>query len=138
VLAASVLYLVLLGLGVDNVSWWQVLAVYFFSLAFALIFPLPVDVGVTEVGGVGAFLAIGVLRSEAVSAVLLARVLSLGAATVIALVTMAVMRDEVRALLGSRARPASLSPVAEPTGGMQAAGVPGLFDEDAEGATAQE
>jgi uncharacterized membrane protein YbhN (UPF0104 family) len=138
VLAASVLYLVLLGLGVPHVSWWEVLAVYFFSLAFALIFPLPVDVGVTEVGGVGAFLAIGVLRSQAVSAVLLARVLSLGAAIVIALVTMAVLRDEVRALLGSRARPASPSPVAEPAGGVQATGVPEFFDEDAEGATAQE
>jgi uncharacterized membrane protein YbhN (UPF0104 family) len=138
VLAASVLYLVLRGLGVDSVSWWQVLAVYLFSLAFALIFPLPVDVGVTELGGVGAFLAIGVLRSQAVSAVLLARVLSLGAAIVIALVTMAVMRDEVRALLGSRARPATPSPVAELAGGVQAAGVPGFFDEDAEGARAQE
>jgi hypothetical protein len=126
-------------LGVDSVSWWQVLTVYLFSLAFALIFPLPVDVGVSELGGVGAFLAIGVPRSAAVSAVLLARVLSLGAAIVIALVTMAVMRDEVRALLWARSRPApSSSPSAEPAGGMQAAGVPGYFDEDAEGATAQE
>jgi uncharacterized protein YfaQ (DUF2300 family) len=65
-------------------------------------------------------------------------VLGLGAAIVIALVTMAVMRDEVRALLGSRARAATPSPVAELAGGMQAAGVPGYLDEDAEGATAQE
>src|SRR5207248_9431701 len=94
VLASSVLYLVLRGLGIDSVSWWQVLTVYLFSLAFALIFPLPVDIGVSELGGVGAFLAIGVGKSAAVSAVLLMRVLGLGAAIAIALITMVVMRDE--------------------------------------------
>ncbi len=138
VLASSVLYLVLRGLGIDSVSWWQVLTVYLFSLAFALIFPLPVDIGVSELGGVGAFLAIGVGKSAAVSAVLLMRVLGLGAAIVIALITMVVMRDEVRALLWARARPAPPSPVPELAGGMQAAGVPGYFDEDTEGATPHE
>src|SRR3989440_708714 len=80
ILGGSALYLVLRGLGIDSVSWWEVLAVYFFSLAVALIVPLPVDIGVTEVGGVAAFLVIGVDASVAISAMLLMRMLSIGTA----------------------------------------------------------
>ena len=40
-------------------------AVYFFSLAFALILPSPIDVEVTEVGGLTSFLVLGVDRSAA-------------------------------------------------------------------------
>src|SRR5256886_16428962 len=76
-LRGSALYLVLRGLGIDSVSWWQVLAVYFFTLAVALIAPLPVDIGVDEVGGVAAFLVIGVDASVAISAMLLMRMLSI-------------------------------------------------------------
>ena len=106
ILGGSALYLVLRGLGIDSVSWWQVLAVYFFSLAVALIVPLPVDIGVTEVGGVAAFLVIGVDASVAISAMLLMRMLSIGTALVIALATIVVVRDEFRALLRERARAA--------------------------------
>ncbi|MGH2409070.1 MAG: lysylphosphatidylglycerol synthase transmembrane domain-containing protein, partial [Chloroflexota bacterium] len=53
----AALYVVVRGLGVGTLSFWQVLAVYFFSLAFSLIFPLPVDIGVLEASAVGAFLA---------------------------------------------------------------------------------
>ena len=104
VLGGSALYLVLRGLGVDTVSWGQVLGVYFFSLACALILPVPVDVGVTEAGGISAFLAIGVGKSAAVSAVLLTRILGIGTAQVIALIAIAVLRAEVGALLGARPR----------------------------------
>ena len=106
ILGGSALYLVLRGLGIDSVSWWEVLAVYFFSLAVALIVPLPVDIGVTEVGGVAAFLVIGVDASVAISAMLLMRMLSIGTALVIALATIVVVRDEFRALLRERARAA--------------------------------
>jgi uncharacterized membrane protein YbhN (UPF0104 family) len=104
VLGGSALYLVLRGLGVDTVSWGQVLGVYFFSLACALILPVPVDIGVTEAGGISAFLAIGVGKSAAVSAVLLTRILGIGTAQVIALIAIAVLRAEVAALLGARPR----------------------------------
>ena len=104
VLGGSALYLVLRGLGIDSVSWWEVLAVYFFTLAVALIFPLPVDIGVDEVGGVAALLVIGVDAPAAVGAMLLMRMLSIGTALVIALATIVVVRDEFRALLRERAR----------------------------------
>src|ERR687888_436544 len=104
ILGGSALYLVLRGLGIDSVSWWQVLAVYFFTLAVALIVPLPVDIGVDEVGGVAALLVIGVDPPAAVGAMLLLRMLSIGTALAIALATIVVVRDEFRALLRERAR----------------------------------
>lgn len=103
-LAGSTLYLVTLGLGL-SLTWTQVLAVYFFSLAFGLIFPLPVDIGVMEATGVGAFLAIGLQRSDAVSVMLIMRVLSIGTALTIALGTMIALPGEVRAVLRRRSRP---------------------------------
>jgi hypothetical protein len=60
---------------------------------------------VTEVGAVGAFLAIGVGKCDAVSAVLLLRMFTLGAAQVIALGTIAVLRREVGVALRARSRP---------------------------------
>jgi uncharacterized protein (TIRG00374 family) len=92
-------YMVALGMGITGVSLGDALAVYFFSLAVGLIFPLPVDIGVSEASGVGAFLAVGVDKSVAVSVVLVNRVLSIGAALAIALASLLVLHDELRAVL---------------------------------------
>ena len=102
IIGGAALYLVVLGLGITGVSLWDVLAVYFFSLAFALIFPLPIDIGVAEISGTGAFLALGVARAAAVSVELIYRALSIGSAIAIALVGMLVMRDELRRTLSER------------------------------------
>jgi uncharacterized membrane protein YbhN (UPF0104 family) len=107
-LASSALYVVVRGLGIDNVTWSQVVAVYLFSLAFGLIFPLPVDVGVAEISGVGAFLAIGVDKSAAVGAMLVMRAVSIGVGLVVALITILVLNDEFRASLRERP-PATVS-----------------------------
>lgn len=120
IIGGGALYLVALGLGVTGVSLWDVLAVYFFSLAFALIFPLPVDIGVAELSGTGAFLALGVSRADAVSVVLIYRALSIGSAIAIALVGMIFMRDELHRALQERPkrRQQSLpSPDAPPVNG---------------------
>ncbi|HKV85757.1 MAG TPA: lysylphosphatidylglycerol synthase transmembrane domain-containing protein [Ktedonobacterales bacterium] len=102
-IAGSALYLVTRGLGI-NLSIWGAWAVYFFSLAFSLIFPLPVDIGVLEVSGVGAFLAQGVGKPPAVGAMLINRVLSFGSSVAIALVGAAVLRDEARQAFRDRPR----------------------------------
>jgi uncharacterized membrane protein YbhN (UPF0104 family) len=83
------------GLGIQ-LPLGGALAVYFFSLAFSLIFPLPVDIGVLEVSGVGAFLAQGVHKPPAVGAVLINRVLSFGSALAIAVAGMLILHDELR------------------------------------------
>jgi uncharacterized membrane protein YbhN (UPF0104 family) len=105
-LGGSTLYLIARSLGLDGLPWSDILAVYFFSLAAGLILPVPVDIGVTEVSAVGAFLALGVGMPTAVSAVLLLRALSLAVALLVAVGTMGVLRAETCRLLGGRPCPA--------------------------------
>lgn len=99
IIAGSALYLAIRGLGVGIVSYPDALAVYFFSLAVGLIFPLPIDLGVTEVSGVGALLELGVDRNTAIGIMLINRVLTLGASIAIALFVGAILHDELRVAL---------------------------------------
>jgi uncharacterized membrane protein YbhN (UPF0104 family) len=116
--AAAAMYMVALGLGIPHLSFWQALAAYFFSLAFTLIVPVPIDVGAFEASGVGALVAQGVGRNEAVSIALVNRALGLGVSVVIGLLTALVLHDELHAALGHRAtqkkesarQPSSLAP----------------------------
>lgn len=104
VLAGLALYTVAAGLGIQNLTVWQAIAVYFFSLAVGLLIPIPVDIGLIEMGGIGALLAFGVDRSAAVSAMLLFRVLSVASGLLISLPAMLVLRRELRAALRGRKR----------------------------------
>lgn len=100
--AGGVLYVALEGIGWTQTAFGAVMAVYFFSLAIGLIFPLPVDIGVTEISGVGAFLAVGVERNAAISAMLINRVLTLGFSIVIFLIVAIIMRDETKRAWNAR------------------------------------
>lgn len=102
VAAGGILFVILAGLGWGSTPFGDVLAVYFFSLAFGLIFPLPVDFGVTELSGVGAFLVAGVDRNVAISAMLINRVLTLGFSVVIGIIVSLVLRNELRKALQAR------------------------------------
>ena len=121
IVAASALYLVVRGLGIGNVSLFQVWAVYFFSLAFSLIFPLPMDIGTNELSGVGALLALGLSKGDAVGAMLINRALSLGSAAVMAIVAMIVLHDQFRAALQARKSSASSQRPQVPKEASQAA-----------------
>jgi uncharacterized protein (TIRG00374 family) len=110
IVGASALYLVVRGLGIGGVSLWQVWAVYFFSLAFSLIIPLPMDIGATEISGVGAFLALGMSKGNAVGAMLVNRALSFGSAIAIALVLLVILHDQFRAALRSPQSPRRAEP----------------------------
>lgn len=99
--AGGTLFVITRGLHVHTLSWPQVLAVYCFSLAFALIEPSPVDLGVTELGGVGAFLAVGLGRDTAITAMLMNRVFSIGASLVIVAVGLFALHRELRIVLSS-------------------------------------
>jgi hypothetical protein len=111
VIAGSALFLVIRGLAeqglsLGHVSLGNALAVYFFSLAFSLIFPLPVDIGVLELSATGAWLALGLDRTSAVTIVLLNRVLSLASTVLIALMGIAVLHEGfLEALAGRRQLP---------------------------------
>lgn len=97
--AAVGLYILAKGAGAGDISLGEAMSVYFFSLAVGLIVPIPVDIGLIEFGGIGAFLAVGVGRDVAVGIMLLNRVLSLAAAVAIAVTVMLCMPGELRAAL---------------------------------------
>ena len=99
IVGGAALYLVVQGLGISHVTVWQALAVYFFSLAFHLISPTSMDIGVIELGGVAALVAVGVAEASAVGAMLIYRVLRIGFPLAIALVGLAILHDELRAAL---------------------------------------
>jgi uncharacterized protein (TIRG00374 family) len=101
-LGAGGLYMLLLGLGITSVPLTQAVSVYFFSLACGLLIPIPVDIGLIELSGTTALLAIGIKSDLAVSAMLLNRVLGGAVAVLIALVTMVVLRRDLRAALRNR------------------------------------
>lgn len=97
------LYLIARGLGLDTLSIQEALSVHSFSLAFALIEPSPMDLGVIEAGGVGALLAVSAPIDLAISMMLIQRVLNTGVSLVIAGAGMVVLRRELRAAM--RAQP---------------------------------
>ncbi len=111
--AGAGLWLIIEGIGLGHVTFGEALSAYFFSLAVSLIVPIPIDIGVLEVSGVGALLLVGVSREGAVSAMLINRVLSMGSALVIGLAAMLVWHDELRAALRDRPRKQS-GPDAKP------------------------
>lgn len=98
IIGGAALYVVVLGLGVTNATFGETLAVYFFSLAVALMLPIPVDIGVIEVSGLGAFIAVGVDRSAALGAVFANRILSILASIAIAAIIVLILHKEVRGL----------------------------------------
>lgn len=102
------------GLGLQQVTLGQAVTVYFFSLAFATIIPVPMDLGSTELGGVGVFLAlgVGVGKSAAVGVMVLDRTLALGSSLALALVVGLVLQAEVRAEVRAFARARVQAPAA--------------------------
>ncbi|MGH2409639.1 MAG: hypothetical protein ACRDGS_04620, partial [Chloroflexota bacterium] len=65
-----------------------------------VIIPLPIDIGVAEVSGTGALVALGIDRNTAISIMLANRVLTLGASIAIATVTALVPHDEFALAFG--------------------------------------
>ena len=98
----TVLYLAVRGLGIGHVSFWQALDVSCFSLAFALISPIPLDIGLIEVSGVGALVALGLDETAAVGVMRINRVLSIGASVAVTLVMVVVLHGELRTAFQER------------------------------------
>lgn len=98
VIAGAGLYVIAVGLDPHDsaITFARMQAVYFFTLASAVILPVP------EAGGVGAFLSLGISRNVAVGAMLLNRVLSVLSALITAAIVTALLPGELRAALQAR------------------------------------
>jgi hypothetical protein len=78
------------------------------------------DIGPSELSGVGAFLAVGLSKGDAVGAMLINRALGLGTAAALAIVAMIVLRDQLRAALQTRQSSASSQRAQAPQEASQA------------------
>jgi len=87
------LYVVVRSLGISNVSAWQSIAVNCFGLAFYVV------LGSLEVAAAGAFVAMGVDRSAAVTAVLVNRTLGVVGTFVLSALVLGACRDQWPLLL---------------------------------------
>lgn len=96
--AGSSLYAITVGLQAAAIGWSGTIAVYCFSLAFALIEPSPVDLGILEAGGVAAFLVLGVDRNVAISAMLVSRILGIFTALALMAAALLYFRRDVKQL----------------------------------------
>jgi uncharacterized membrane protein YbhN (UPF0104 family) len=94
----AALYVISRGLGIDNVSWWQMAAVYAFVLALVNLNPLPTDLGVSEGGGMSIFVATGVDQAQGLTAMLLIRFAIILATVLLLGIALAVFPREVKHL----------------------------------------
>ena len=97
-------FIIMQALGVDQVSYWQALSAYLFALSSGLILPVPTEVGVAELTGLGALHALGVETTTAVTVVLMFRLLLVISSILIAAVTFLLLRREFAALLSEHPR----------------------------------
>ncbi len=91
-LAGSALYIVILGLGITGVSFWQAVGVSCFGLAFYVV------LGSLEAADVGVLVGLGVSKTAAVTAIFVNRGLGIGLTACLAGVTMLVLHEEWQGL----------------------------------------
>ena len=102
------------GLGLHGIGFTQALVVYAFALGAGLIIPVPIDLGLTELSGLAALMAFGVPRADALTVMLLQRLVSSTLTGGISLAGLAVLRRHVAAALRTRRGPTTsrIRPVA--------------------------
>jgi uncharacterized protein (TIRG00374 family) len=92
-------YLVNLGLGISQIGLGPSAAIYALILMITNGNPLPTDLGVSELSGIGGFLAFGVNRETGLAAMLTFRMASVLFEELIAAVVFLTFRDEVKKIL---------------------------------------
>lgn len=100
--AGTEYYIVIRALGINNLSYWHAVSAYLFGLGVGLILPVPTDIGVQEITGVGALKALGVGTTNAVSISILYRILSLASSLLVAVVTFVILHHEFAEAFTSR------------------------------------
>lgn len=96
------LYAVILGLGLNGITWEAALSASFFSLAVSTIIPIPTDLGSSEASGAGALVASGLSTAGAVSSLLLFRFLNLVEQLLVGLLACLALPGEFRAMWRGR------------------------------------
>ena len=100
--AALELWAIAAALGLHGIGFTQALVVYAFALGAGLVIPVPIDLGLTELSGLAALMALGAPQADALTVMLLQRVLSSTLTGGISLAGLAALRRHVAAALHPR------------------------------------
>ncbi len=101
-------FLVCVGLGISKIGPAEAAAIYSLVLAIIDANPLPSDLGLSELSGVGGFLAFGVDSAAGLAAMLTFRVLLLLGEELVAGAAFVFFREETRRLFRAKETPAEL------------------------------
>jgi uncharacterized membrane protein YbhN (UPF0104 family) len=108
-------WLVIVGLGISTIGIAEATAIYSLVLAVVDMNPLPSDLGVSELSGVGGFLAFHVPEDAGLAAMLTFRILLLICEELVALVAFLLFREETRRLFRSKdVKKGSMHPLPSP------------------------
>jgi uncharacterized membrane protein YbhN (UPF0104 family) len=90
------LHLILRALGVDTLTFANLLVVYGTVVLAVILVPIPTEIGITEITGLSTLLAFGVPGSTAAVAMLSLRLLATGLTILLAGILLFLMREELR------------------------------------------
>jgi len=93
---AVMLDAIIRAVGVNTISFVQVLGIYAAMVLAVILVPIPTEIGITEVTGLGALVAYGVPRATAAIIILSFRLLATGATILIAGTVLLIVRRQLR------------------------------------------
>jgi uncharacterized membrane protein YbhN (UPF0104 family) len=89
------LYVIMRALGARHIGFVAIMTVYSVVVLAVILIPIPTDLGLAEISGLGALTAFGVERGMAAAIVLALRVLGTGATLLVAAVILVLFRGEL-------------------------------------------
>jgi uncharacterized membrane protein YbhN (UPF0104 family) len=104
--AALGLWAIVAALSIPGIGLHEALDVYAFVLGLGLTTPIPTDLGVMEVSGLAALMAYAMPRADALTVMLIQRILSTILVSSIAGVSLVLLRGHLSAILRTRSRSA--------------------------------
>lgn len=104
-LAGTAFTIILRGLGLPDAPLQQGVVAYMAGLAAGLVLPIPVDLGIAEIGGMGVLLALGINREVALAAVLINRIAGLVVGLLLAGLVSIILHDEWHAVFAEEQAP---------------------------------
>jgi uncharacterized membrane protein YbhN (UPF0104 family) len=96
------LYVMIQAVGVHNISFVDTISIYCFTVLVTILIPIPGEIGVTELSGVGVLMAYGVPAAKAAVIVLGLRILATGFTIVQSAAILALLRGEFKTVGGPR------------------------------------
>src|SRR5256714_15428706 len=102
--AALGLWAIVAALSIPGIGLREALSVYAFALGLELTIPIPTDLGLMEVSGLAVLMAYGMPRADALTVMLIQRILSTILVSGIAGVILVLLRDHLAAILRTQGR----------------------------------